>query len=563
MLKPDDLRTQGPEDPWSPDTPPEDPPAAEPIGEWAEDPAVDAAPPEGSADPVGEAGPPHPPETPGWPLPQQDPQPDAGPQTVPGTPPPPQAPPFYGQPPVQPGTQPPPVYYNNPQPPYGQPSYPTYYAPYPYVPPKKKLSTRTKVFIWVASVLAGLSIVAFGIFLVVSAVQNSRPHNALLDDLNDRFSSSQPPQENPRDEAPDEDRPDEPDDGKPDLDEDFRPDTHRETVEVTPNTEGIVVEPRPTSGEKTASQVYQQVVQSTVTVVTLVPNEEEESGYSVSGTGTGIFATADGYIITNAHVVNNSKDTHVDVITYDGEQQPAVVVGLDRTTDLAVLKTNGQDFTPAHFGDSDALVIGDEVIAIGNPGGQRYSASMTGGYISGLDREVSRYSASGMTYIQTDAAINPGNSGGPLVNMYGQVVGINSSKIVSDGYEGMGFAIPISRAKDILNQLLAGGYVQGRTRLGIRGSTVNQQMALYYGVPRGFMITEIDEISAFTGTQAAPGDVIVAIDGETVSKLEDISSLLSAHAPGDTVTVTLYRMETDETFDVEALLLEDKGETQQ
>ena len=115
---------------------------------------------------------------------------------------------------------------------------------------------------------------------------------------------------------------------------------------------------------------------------------------------------------------------------------------------------------------------------------------------------MERYSENGMTFIQTDAAINPGNSGGPLVNMYGQVVGINSSKIITDGYEGMGFAIPVSKAKDIIDQLLSGGYVEGRVRLGMTGTELNSVTASLYGVPQGFMIVSIDEDSSLAGTEA-------------------------------------------------------------
>ena len=206
------------------------------------------------------------------------------------------------------------------------------------------------------------------------------------------------------------------------------------------------------------------------------------------------------------------------------------------------------------------------MLAIGNPGGERFASSLTRGIVSGLDRAVERYSEDGMTFIQTDAAINPGNSGGPLVNMYGQVVGINSSKIITDGYEGMGFAIPVSKAKDIIDQLLSGGYVEGRVRLGISGYDLGDE-ATFYGLPKGFMIASIDEDSSFAGTEAQVEDIIIAIDGETVEELQDISNLLLRYSPGDQVTVTLYRRSAYDFSDGEEIqvtitLLEDKGETQ-
>ncbi len=172
-----------------------------------------------------------------------------------------------------------------------------------------------------------------------------------------------------------------------------------------------------------------------------------------------------------------------------------------------------------------------------------------------------------MTYIQTDAAINPGNSGGPLVNMYGQVVGINSSKIVTEGYEGMGFAIPVSRAQPIINNLLSDGYIKGRTRLGIMCMEISESMAQMYSIPRGLQITEFNEGCTLEGTEAQPGDIITAIEGERVESLRDVSNLLLRYSPGDQVTLTLYR--PSQTFgqngrelEVEITLLEDKGETQ-
>lgn len=459
----------------------------------------------------------------------------------------------YPQPPQPPVYQPAQGYYQ--QPPQGV----YYYAPYPVAPPKKKMSTGLKVFIWIASVLAGLAILSFAGFLLYSAVTSEKTDSNYSFPYGDFYQSPYGDGDRPFTvpEIPDQD-PDTPhgDDDTPDFDDGVVPpdtDKPKPDVDVTPNTEGITISKAPAGAELSAKQVYDRVVKSTVTVAC----SRQANGGENTGTGTGVIATSDGYIITNAHVVLNSRSTSVRITTYDGQEYDALVVGLDRTSDLAVLKTNDHNFTPAEFGDAGELSIGDQVVAIGNPGGVKFSGSMTGGYISGLDREVGKYSENGMTYLQTDAAINPGNSGGPLVNMYGQVVGINSSKIVADGYEGMGFAIPVSQAKDILDQLLSGGYVKGRTRLGISGLD-----GAGYGF-KGFMIQEINEDSAFVGTEARSGDIIVAIDGEEVTCLEDISNLLLKYAPGDTVTVTLARSSlSGEEFDVEITLLEDKGETQ-
>ncbi len=420
-------------------------------------------------------------------------------------------------------------------------------------PPKKKMSTGLKVFIWVASILAGLAVIGFGIYFAMNAGSPGTLPSLPNNDFSERLPWEERPKE---DDGEDSDVPKFDDGVVPpeDKDEDSKPD-----VDVTPNTEGITIEKKPSGQELSAKEVYSKVVKSTVTVA--VSLEREGMDRPQTSTGTGIIATSDGYIITNAHVVLNSKSSSVKITTYDGSEYDAVVVGADRTTDLAILKMNDHDFTPAEFGDVSELVIGDSVIAIGNPGGEKFSGSMTGGYISGLDRLVGKYSENGMTYIQTDAAINPGNSGGPLVNMYGQVVGINSSKIVTEGYEGMGFAIPVSTAKPIIDELLSGGYVKGRVRLGITGRDVSAEEAAFYRVPQGFVISEIGEESAFIGTDAQEGDIITAIDGEEVTCLSEISNLLLKYSPGDKITVTLYR-QNGETEDVEITLLEDKGETQ-
>lgn len=425
---------------------------------------------------------------------------------------------------------------------------------------KRKKPLGLKVFLWVLSILAVGTILGFTGYVTYSAMTGSPGGSNITDNLLPGFGDGGSsavegigPDSGDNDDIPDFD------DGVIPPDANTVPD-----ISVVPNNEGINIAARPTSEELTADQVYEKVSVSTVTVVATMAGYSIEDGAS---TGTGIVATADGYIITNSHVVLNSKSSIVKIITIDGEEYDAVVVGVDRTTDLAVLKTNDHQFTPAEFGDADDMAIGEWVIAIGTPGGERFSSSLTRGVISGLNRTVGQYSENGMTFIQTDAAINPGNSGGPLVNMHGQVIGINSSKIITSGYEGMGFAIPVSKAQTIINELLSGGYVKGRTRLGIKGQDVTSVQASLYNAPMGFRIDEIDADSAFAGTEAAENDIIIAIGGDTVSGLNDISNLLLGYAPGDQVTVTLYRMSVSDLgkgqeIEVTITLLEDKGETQ-
>jgi serine protease Do len=468
----------------------------------------------------------------------------------------PQGQPGYGQPqgyaPAQPGCYPPPQYPQGAYPvqPMAYPYYggnaPGYAAPQP-PPERRRMSRSVKVFLWILGVLTVLALVVFGVYLALApnSGQSSGPLFGYDDPFDGEWDADPeiPPESS--EEPEDEEEPERP------------------QVDVTPNTEGIQIQERPAGNVLDAETVYHQVVPSTVTVAAELTRE----GQTGESTGTGIIATSDGYIITNSHVVLNSKSTLVKVTTYDGQEYDAVVVGVDRTTDLAVLKTNDHGFTPAQFGNASELSVGEWVMAIGNPGGERFSSSLTRGIISGLDREVGKYSENGMTYIQTDAAINPGNSGGPLVNMYGQVVGINSSKIITEGYEGMGFAIPVSSAQPIINELLAGGYIKGRTRLGIMCREISSAMSQIYGLPRGLQITEITEDSGFAGSGAQEGDVIIELDGQRVESLRDVSNLLLRYEPGDKVKVTLYRpgnnlMTGGEEVEVEITLLEDKGETQ-
>ena len=418
------------------------------------------------------------------------------------------------------------------------PPYPAYYAG-ARPPEKKRRSLGMVLFLWLAGLLAVAAVVGAAVYF---ATHMGDP-GALPYTIPEEPPASSQEQEEAEPSSTPQPTP---------------------NVDVTPNTEGIAIHGRPAGSPLDAEAVYDAVVVSTVSISATL----ERDGQTGESSGTGIIATSDGYIITNSHVVLNSKSTRVVVTTYDGQEYDAVVVGVDRTTDLAVLKTNDYGFIPAEFGNAAELSVGEWVLAIGNPGGDRFSSSLTRGIISGLDREVGKYSENGMTYIQTDAAINPGNSGGPLVNLYGQVVGINSSKIVTEGYEGMGFAIPVSRAHPIINELLSGGYIKGRTRLGIMCREINSATSALNGIPRGLLIQSVNEESAFAGTEAQEGDIIVAIEGKTVENLRDVSNLLLSYAPGDKVSVTLYRpglnpLAEGEEIEVTATLLEDTGETQE
>ena len=271
------------------------------------------------------------------------------------------------------------------------------------------------------------------------------------------------------------------------------------------------------------------------------------SGTSI-GTGTGIVMSEDGYIITNAHVVVTSEygtkitAKKVTVVLSDQSEHEAEIIGADTKTDLAVLKIDPKDvdLVPAEFGNSDELEEGELAVAIGNPLGFELYGSTTCGIISALNRTITTDNDS-LSLIQTDAAINPGNSGGPLINSFGQVIGINSNKIVSSQVEGIGFAIPINEAKPIIDDLINKGYVTGRPLIGITGEDINQRTARYYDIPEGIMVRFIEPGSAADEAGVKLGDIIVGIEGTAVKTMDELNNIKDKHSAGDTVTITVYR----------------------
>lgn len=316
------------------------------------------------------------------------------------------------------------------------------------------------------------------------------------------------------------------------------------------------------SSKYNAKTAYKAVEKSVVSVVTYMGDVGVTE--DAAGEGTGIIVTSDGYIVTNSHVISDTKDIGVEVITSDGVSYAGIVVGYDSRTDLALVKINAENLSPVTFVNSDQIEVGQDALAIGNPGGVIYSNSLTKGAVSALNRTVS--SNSMVSYIQTDAAINPGNSGGPLLNIAGQVMGINTIKIADTDYEGMGFAIPSNTVIEIVNDLMTQGYVSGRVRIGIMGQAVSPYLASIYDVPRGIMIDDFMEDSPFNGTEAKVDDIITAINNEKIDDFSDLYSELAKYEPGQKVTVTLFRANRSssggKSFEVEVTLLADKGETQ-
>ncbi len=326
----------------------------------------------------------------------------------------------------------------------------------------------------------------------------------------------------------------------------------------TPETDTTV---KGTDTILTPAQVAAKVRPSIVSVITV---DDVNYNSSESGEGSGIIVDSKGYIVTNSHVIGDSMKYKVTVITSDGNDYDATVIGYDTRSDLAVLKINASGLPECEWGDSTKLVLGDYVIAIGNPGGVQFAGSVTSGIVSGVDRIIDSSdsdSTSAMRYIQTDAAINPGNSGGALVNMYGQVIGINTSKISATGYEGMGFAIPSATAKDVVTDLIGYGYVQGRVKLGITCVTISSAYESQ-GIPAGLQIYDISSDSDMNG-KAQKYDIITHCDGKRITNLSQLQDIMFEKNPGDTVKLKLYRpagtKSASSEYEITVTLHEDTG----
>lgn len=263
---------------------------------------------------------------------------------------------------------------------------------------------------------------------------------------------------------------------------------------------------------------------------------------SGSSTGTGVVLSANGYLVTNYHVIRQALA--INVTLTDERELRATLVGEDPVSDLAVLRVDAEDLTPAQFGDSDGVRVGDSVVAIGDPLGVELRGTMTDGIVSAISRDV-QVDGRVMNLIQTNAALNSGNSGGPLINRFGQVIGINTMKIGtladSSGVEGLGFAIPSATVKEIVNQLLSQGYVSGRPWLGIEVESFSTFYQRFYRVPKGVYVTDVQAGSPAEAADLRIGDIILAADGSAVTDMDALNTQLYTHAPGDSMTFSVYR----------------------
>ena len=290
-----------------------------------------------------------------------------------------------------------------------------------------------------------------------------------------------------------------------------------------------------------AADIYEQNVASTVGIRTTITTNVW--GYETQGAtaGSGFIISDNGYILTNYHVVQNAES--ITVTTYAGDSYDAELVGYVDSDDIAVLKVDASGLDPVEIGDSGALRVGDEVVAIGNPLGE-LTFSLTGGMISALDREITVSSGVTMDLIQTDCAINSGNSGGALFNMYGEVVGITNAKYSSRGsgqasIDNIGFAIPISRVIRLVESIMTNGTV-AKPYIGVTVTNVSSD-ALAYGLPNGASVHSVAEGGPAEKAGLQVNDIITAVDGQELASFHDLSDIVMAAAPGDVLTLTVYR----------------------
>lgn len=285
-------------------------------------------------------------------------------------------------------------------------------------------------------------------------------------------------------------------------------------------------------------------------IVGITAYPEDQDGYYW---GTGVIADEAGLIVTNAHVIEGCASAEVTL--YNNESYEALLVGADAVSDLALLKIDCSGLPAASFGDISSLSVGDPVAAIGNPLSEEFRSTLTNGIISAIDRGMN-YNGHTMSLLQTNAAINQGNSGGALFNMYGQVVGITNMKMMSyfSSIEGIGFAIPSSTVKAVVDQLAENGEVRGRPSIGITVGAIPQEAVENYELPEGLYISAVAENSDAAAQGIREGDILLAIDGQSVSTTEEVAAIRDTRGVGDSLRFTIWRQ--GETFEVDVRLMD-------
>ena len=296
-----------------------------------------------------------------------------------------------------------------------------------------------------------------------------------------------------------------------------------------------------TSKKMTAAEVYAANVNSTVGITTQVTTNFWGYTTQSAASGSGFILTADGYLLTNYHVIESASS--IKATLYNGKSYDATLIGYDESNDIAVLKIDAEGLTPVTLGDSDNLNVGDDVIAIGNPLGE-LTFSLTSGSVSALNREVTLSSNVTMNLIQTDCAINSGNSGGALFNLYGEVVGITNAKYSGSSGSGasidnIGFAIPINSVRSIVDSIIEKGYVT-KPYIGVMVSDVGEE-STKYGLPEGAAVVSVTEGGPAEKAGIKANDIITEVNGKAISGKSDLSAVISEHAAGDKLTLSIYR----------------------
>ncbi len=305
--------------------------------------------------------------------------------------------------------------------------------------------------------------------------------------------------------------------------------------------------PESTTQAGTVATVAKTALPSVVEIRTeAVVNNSFYGQYVTEGAGSGVIISTDGYIVTNNHVISGASNINVRLT--NGDEYKATLIGTDAQTDIAVIKVDAKDLTPAVFGDSSKLVIGELTVAIGNPLGE-LGGTVTDGIVSALDREIT-VEGENMILLQTNAAVSPGNSGGGLFNANGELIGIVNAKSSGSSVEGLGFAIPVNTAKTIIKDLIEKGHVTGRPSIGITiiEVTTDYQRYMYNVSDYGVYIQKA------LNEEFKSGDRIIAIDGNSVSTSSDIKSIINNHNVGDKVTVTVSRKH--KIVDIEVTLID-------
>lgn len=316
------------------------------------------------------------------------------------------------------------------------------------------------------------------------------------------------------------------------------------------SSSGITIQQTKSTGSSIKVKDYSDVVDKTANSVVEIVTESRSNGnspfsqYVAEGAGSGVIMSEDGYIITNQHVVDGASS--IKVTLRNGKSYDAKLIGDDEESDLAVLKIEASGLTPATFGDSSTLQVGDAAIAIGNPLGE-LGGTVTTGIISATDRQIEVQNKT-MTLLQTDAAINAGNSGGGLFDANGNLIGIVDAKVSSEGVEGLGFAIPISNALDTINELIENGKVTNRPALNVSLYTVAEQNS--QGQEPGVYIVQIVKGGAAEKAGLEVDDQIIEVDGTKVETTAQVKAVLNKHKVGDQVKVVVQRNGQKKTINV-------------